>query len=333
MGMYTFLKVVLRNWWLIGLATLVTAGSTAFFVLRKPPVYRAATVIEMKPSSALTNPNQIGEAFDVLNRRGTLNTIARKAAMSSMNPLISQKLRIPVDEVRRAAIAAIVLPDSNLIEIRAQSTNPELAAAIANTAADIVMSQNPEKLLTMEIVEFAAPPSASIDPDPKQLIGLGVLFGAVLGVIFALLGHAVQVVLAVERQRLPVVPAIPLQVPRPDESHARALDGETPHIDGAGPAVMVEPDGGPIPVLSSDAVGDNRAAGLVAEMAPPSAEPAADPPGVESWPADSGADARPEQEIAIGAANAPTIDLIGSSELQATHLDPPQRNGKPGKRG
>jgi capsular polysaccharide biosynthesis protein len=211
MGFQMFVKAMLRNWPLLVLATALTAGSTAFFALRREPVYRAAATLEFKPNPALTATNQINDALDALSKRGTLNTIARKVGLGSTIAAIAERLQIAPDQVRKASLDATVPPDTNLIEVRAQSTNPDLAAAIANTAAEILRGQNPERLLVSQVVDPAVSPAVPIDPPASRLIALGALFGLALGVIFALLSYTIQpIVLAMREQRRDLVPAAAL---------------------------------------------------------------------------------------------------------------------------
>ena len=208
MGFQMFVKAMLRNWPLLVLATALTAGSTAFFALRHEPVYRAVATLEFKPNPALTATNQINDALDALSKRGTLNTIARKATIGTTVAAIAERLQIAPDQVRKAGLDAAVLPDTNLIEVRAQSTNPDLAAAVANTAAEILRAQNPERLLVSQVVDPAAPPTVPIDPPASRLIALGALFGLALGVIFALLSYTIQpILLAAREQHGGVMPA------------------------------------------------------------------------------------------------------------------------------
>ncbi|MBO9320530.1 MAG: lipopolysaccharide biosynthesis protein [Roseiflexus sp.] len=193
MSLSTFVRVLIRNWWLIVLATALTVGSTAVFVLLQKPVYQASTIVELKPSVVLEDPNQILNTINALTRRNVINTIARKATSMSMHEEVAREMGVPVEAVLSARVQTITPPETNLIEVRAQSTDPAFAAAVANTVAQKMLGQDYEKVISMEVIDPAVPPTSPIAPQPMRLLTLGLIFGLILGVAFALMEHALSV--------------------------------------------------------------------------------------------------------------------------------------------
>jgi succinoglycan biosynthesis transport protein ExoP len=193
MSLSTFVRVLIRNWWLIVLATALTVGSTAVFVLLQKPVYQASTIVELKPSVVLEDPNQILNTINALTRRNVINTIARKATSMSMHEEVAREMGVPVEAVLSARVQTITPPETNLIEVRAQSTDPAFAAAVANIVAQKMLGQDYEKVISMEVIDPAVPPTAPIAPQPVRLLTLGLIFGLILGVAFALMEHALSI--------------------------------------------------------------------------------------------------------------------------------------------
>jgi succinoglycan biosynthesis transport protein ExoP len=193
MSLSTFVRVLIRNWWLIVLATALTVGSTAVFVLLQKPVYQASTIVELKPSVVLEDPNQILNTINALTRRNVINTIARKATSMSMHEEVAREMGVPVEAVLSARVQTITPPETNLIEVRAQSTDPAFAAAVANIVAQQMLGQDYEKVISMEVIDPAVPPTAPIAPQPVRLLTLGLIFGLILGVAFALIEHALSI--------------------------------------------------------------------------------------------------------------------------------------------
>ncbi|MGB9751116.1 MAG: lipopolysaccharide biosynthesis protein [Roseiflexus castenholzii] len=192
MSLSTFIRVLIRNWWLVVLATALTVGSTAVFVLVQKPVYQASTTVELKPSVSLEDPNQILNTINALTRRNVINTIARKATSMSMHEEVAQQLGVPVEAVLAAQVRTITPPETNLIEVRAQSADPVFAAAVANTVARNMVGQDYEKVISVEVIDPATPPTSPIAPQPMRLLTLGFVFGLILGVAFAFLEHVLQ---------------------------------------------------------------------------------------------------------------------------------------------
>ncbi|MGQ9826395.1 MAG: YveK family protein [Roseiflexus sp.] len=193
MSLSTFIRILIRNWWLVVLATALTVGSTAVFVLLQKPIYQASTIVELKPSVVLEDPNQILNTINALTRRNVINTIARKATSMSMHEEVAREMGVPVEAVLSAQVQTITPPETNLIEVRAQSVDPAFAAAVANTVAQKMLGQDYEKVISLEVIDPAVPPTSPIAPQPLRLLTLGLIFGLILGVTFALLEHALSV--------------------------------------------------------------------------------------------------------------------------------------------
>jgi capsular polysaccharide biosynthesis protein len=192
MDLSTFFRVLVRNWWLIALSVITTAGSAAWVVSRQSPRYAATAQVWLRPSDTLQEPHQVVNVITALDRRTMINTVARMATSTSMVEHVSQSLGVLPVMIEESELTAIVLPDTNLIDIRATNTNPELAAAIVNTAAEGLRGRVPEKALQLDIINAAAPPTEPVYPQPVRTITLGVLFGLALGIMFALFGYMLQ---------------------------------------------------------------------------------------------------------------------------------------------
>ncbi|MGQ9549507.1 MAG: YveK family protein [Roseiflexus sp.] len=193
MSLSTFIRILIRNWWLVVLATALTVGSTAVFVLLQKPIYQASTIVELKPSVVLEDPNQILNTINALTRRNVINTIARKATSMSMHEEVAREMGVPVEAVLSAQLQTITPPETNLIEVRVRSVDPAFAAAVANTVAQKMLGQDYEKVISIEVIDPAIPPTSPIAPQPLRLLTLGLIFGLILGVTFALLEHALSV--------------------------------------------------------------------------------------------------------------------------------------------
>ncbi len=192
MDISTFFRVLLTNWWLLLLSVLVTAGTAAYTVSKQQPTYMATAQLELRPNALLQEPRDVVNVMVALDKRTIINTMARKATGSSMQSQVAQGLGINPAVIADSKLTALVLPDTNLIDIQAQSTNPELAAAIVNTVARELPKQIPEKAVQLDITNEAVPPTVPFAPQPVRTITLGVLFGLLLGIVLSLLGFALE---------------------------------------------------------------------------------------------------------------------------------------------
>lgn len=197
-----FLKALLRNWWLVLLTVVVTTASTAYFVSQQKPVYRASSTIELVPNPALSENQAISILSVLNNKRTTINTYARKATSNTMAEQIARELNVPLSVIVGSNITAVVPPDTLLVEIRAEATDPELAADISNFVSKELISQALDKVMKINIIDVATPPSTPFEPQPARVITLGAIFGIVLGIAFAVLEYLFQGLLSQRNRKL-----------------------------------------------------------------------------------------------------------------------------------
>lgn len=177
---------LLRNWWVVVLAVLVTAGSTVFVGLQQDPIYQATATVELMPSPALGDSQMISIINVLSNRRTTINTYARRATSGTVKERVAERLGIPLSVVNAAGISASVLPETTLLEIRARANDPQLAANMSNAVAEELIRQVPDKVMIFELVDYANPASRPVEPQLTRLVSTGVVTGVVLGLLCAL---------------------------------------------------------------------------------------------------------------------------------------------------
>lgn len=180
------LTSLLRKWWIVALAVIVTTASTMFVGMQQDPIYQATSTVELMPSPALGDSQMISIINVLSSRRTTINTYARRATGGTVKDRVAEQLGVPPVVVNAADISASVLPETTLIEIRAQANDPQLAADISNAVAQELIRQAPDKVMIFELVDFASPPSSSVEPQLNRLLTMGILTGLVLGLVCAL---------------------------------------------------------------------------------------------------------------------------------------------------
>ena len=185
MNMKELLFALLRSWWIILIAIVVTTGSTVYFGLQRDPVYQSSAAVELMSSPALDDSQMISIINVLTNRRTVINTFARKATSSTVKDQIAERLGIKRSVVDAAGITAFVLPETTLIEIRAKANNAQLAADICNAVAQEMILQAPDKVMIFEQIDFATPAGSPTEPQASRLLTLGLGTGIVLGLFFA----------------------------------------------------------------------------------------------------------------------------------------------------
>lgn len=134
---------ILRKWvWLLVLAPLV-AGSTTFFVsLRTEPVYQASATLlvsQVSGSSSL-------DYSSLLTSERVAKTYAELLTKRPLMEKVISDLQLDLTPYQLAGQISIVQPqDTQLLELRVEDSNPQLAIAIANSIAASFLERNNQR--------------------------------------------------------------------------------------------------------------------------------------------------------------------------------------------
>lgn len=135
MELKTYISPLLKWWWLL-LAAAVIAGATSYLaVSQQPPVYQARATLMI--GSAINNPNPIGNEFWLSQQLAqTYTDIAQRA-------VVKDAVQEALGLTWLPAYSARTLPNTQLIEITVNDSNPERAMVVANELAEQLILQTP----------------------------------------------------------------------------------------------------------------------------------------------------------------------------------------------
>jgi capsular exopolysaccharide synthesis family protein len=132
MELRRYLAIVLRWWWLLALGTL-SAAVAAFLVSRsQTPVYEAEGTILVNQAQAITGPTY----NDVLANQQLSKTYSQLVTSGPVLEQVGQNVGLSYERLEDM-VSAQVRPETQLIDIRVRSTDPELAARVANETARV----------------------------------------------------------------------------------------------------------------------------------------------------------------------------------------------------
>ncbi len=163
-------SIVLSRWWLVLLCIVITGSAAYVYLGQQTPIYRATStvVISQRPPQVMDGIKEVTEVVDGTTRRyreyitTQLDVIRSHAVAEELldrlnkwdDPLLFGEPQTigeewTVEEIRRhraATLAEQILardtPDSMIVEISFESSDPELAALVATTAAEVYRDQN-----------------------------------------------------------------------------------------------------------------------------------------------------------------------------------------------
>jgi receptor protein-tyrosine kinase len=163
------------------LCVVVATAAAVGITVHAEKKYASTTSLLLRVNSEVEPQRVVDTNLQLLS----LPNVAAKTAQSL--PDVSQ---VEVE----SAISSSQQGESDIIKVTATTTDPDLAAEIANTyATEFIalrrISTHPQGLQTgtVEVVEQASPNSSPVSPKPARNIAFGIVIGLVLGIGVALL--------------------------------------------------------------------------------------------------------------------------------------------------
>lgn len=182
---------IARRWWWLAIVVVGAGGAGAYAVTRQmTPVYSAeATILVNQAQSPGSQTYQ-----DILSSQQLTKTYAELAVSTDnlARAVVDLGGDAPSLDALESSVSARAIRETQLIRIRAEHTDPERAALIANTVARLFPSYVEEAQLagatttagkplnTVFVAESARVPESPVRPSTSVNVALGVLLGMVL---------------------------------------------------------------------------------------------------------------------------------------------------------
>ncbi|HZQ10884.1 MAG TPA: polysaccharide biosynthesis tyrosine autokinase [Anaerolineae bacterium] len=140
MELKQYLAILRKWWWLLILVAAVAGVGSYYATLQQPKLYQATAKIMVGESVSSPNLNS-GDIATASVLAGTyIQLVKTSAVLQGIKDELN--LNTSIDELRNA-VSADTVQRTQFIEVRANDSNPERAARIANAAANQLILQGP----------------------------------------------------------------------------------------------------------------------------------------------------------------------------------------------
>jgi diguanylate cyclase (GGDEF)-like protein len=193
MELKIYLRILMKRWWIILSALLITFVATVVFTFTQPPKYKATATFVVAPDRSLEDGGVYG--LDTLSRQTEINNTYAEVAISRLiRQRATDELKLSPDQMAGITIDAQPLAGTNLIKISALGDDPVLVRNLANTVGTetIAYMQELYEIYTMKLLDEAALPTAPEGRNEKLNLALGAALGLVLGGGLAFLSEYLQ---------------------------------------------------------------------------------------------------------------------------------------------
>lgn len=196
-----YLQILKRQAWIVVLVPVVTLAATFALLETRDPVYRASTTIVVGTRARGDLPPQLGTS-------GVTRTMTNllESELVARTVIRRHRLNVSVEKFLKD-LKVEVLPDTSVIQVKYDSTNPRLALSIVSEINRIFTRQVEETLGTESAAGSGRPGSSFRivvrNFDPPHLEPEPIARNPVTSLLFAgLAGMVLGVLLAVARESL-----------------------------------------------------------------------------------------------------------------------------------
>lgn len=198
MNSLNLVHVLRRWWWVTVLAAAATVAATLFFTSKLTPLYEARAMLVVGPSDKIDDLDEFARSASALNR-SVIATYGKLPATRVVQARAKAQLNLTPEVALLYQHNTVIVPDTNILEVRVEGPDPKVCAAMANAIAQHARDYQREfyDIFALRILDPATPPSIPVWPDTPRALGMGGVIGLLLGLGLSFLGEYLR------RQKLP----------------------------------------------------------------------------------------------------------------------------------
>jgi diguanylate cyclase (GGDEF)-like protein len=182
-----FFRMLLRSWWIVVLTMLSAVFAALITAYFATPIYRASARYVVLP-----NPTYLGGESNVLYSLDTLDKVITTYAEILNSPTIYKEtiaqLNLENVDLEKYTYSAVVLPETNIVELSMQGPDPEMVALLTNAFGQKVVEYvvGLYKVYDMNPLDLASVPTVPVSPQPFRDSAVALVVGIALGIAIAL---------------------------------------------------------------------------------------------------------------------------------------------------
>jgi diguanylate cyclase (GGDEF)-like protein len=180
-----YIRVILRGWWLVLSALLISVASGLVFTYSQTPIYRSTATFVVSPSSSLGQFNDFMRSLDSLSKRdGVMATYVEIAQSNTILNVVYKEMELTQAQLEYLDVSSELIPSTNIIKITVESDDP----LIAKTVADLVGQKSIEyvgnlyEAYDMKPLDPANTPRSPSKPQKAQNLLVAAILGLAVGV-------------------------------------------------------------------------------------------------------------------------------------------------------
>lgn len=182
-----YLDILKRGWWVVVAMVLLITGTGVYYSYAQTPIYESTTNFVVNPTLRVNETGDVLYSLDTLASRTTLaTTYANVLASRTTVETAASKLGVSPVLMEDYVVSAVVLPDSNIIQLTVRGPSPDLAADLANAIGRTGEQnvRNLQEIYELRLVDTAVPNYEPVSPNHPIDITLSIMVGIAGGLAF-----------------------------------------------------------------------------------------------------------------------------------------------------
>lgn len=186
MELRRYLEIIGRRWWILLTAFVVTTSLTVVLVIQQQWVYGSGGTFVVRPRSVETE--EVVRAIDTLIRGVEINSTYATIARSDLIRERAKARLGPSFSTSGLSVEADVMPGTNVLRIDVRGPDPEAVATFAEAvgAESVAYIADLEDAFELRPLDPPKVSASPIAPNKPLTVVLGMVFGAMLGVLAAI---------------------------------------------------------------------------------------------------------------------------------------------------
>jgi len=187
MELKTYLNTLIRKWWIVIPAFLITLTSGVVFTYTRTPIYSATTTYIVAPSSSFEDVRSFTSGLSTLSQRDEIaTTFAEVASSRRIKNLALKSLALKSLALESGSGYSInnqLRRGTNIIEIEVVGPDPVITRDLANAVGATIeeYAQGLYEVFTLVLLDEATIPNKPISPKTTNNLILAAILGLLLG--------------------------------------------------------------------------------------------------------------------------------------------------------
>jgi uncharacterized protein involved in exopolysaccharide biosynthesis len=141
MELKIYLRVLLRKWWIVLPAFLITFTATIVLTFTQAPTYEATATFVVVPTGSFEDIWSLVDGLDTLSRRAEIaSTYAEVAASRLIRRDAADELDLSQDQRKGLSVESQLLAGTNVLKITVEGSDPVLVRDFANVVGAKTMT-------------------------------------------------------------------------------------------------------------------------------------------------------------------------------------------------